>query len=199
MGPRILIKVVGGIAATIILGAVGSGLWERVLAPGLDWSFRTSVDLVSSLSLNYKNGIYRSAAQGFHEDYSLRVFAIVSLMLSLAAMVSTLVRDEHMRRVVLFLVRGRKEWLHRAALVGSLAFSLVVFYSIGHQEAVNRTVTYSIRSMDILRPHVGEQEYFAMLAEFYQIKSAKQFQHFHDSIIREARAAAVTLPEFEPL
>lgn len=38
-----IIKIALGIAATIVLGAIGSGLWERFLGPFLDWLTRQTI------------------------------------------------------------------------------------------------------------------------------------------------------------
>lgn len=199
MSASTLLKVAGGIAAAVILGAVGSGVWERLLAPGLDALFRASVDLISTVSLNYKNGIYKSAAQGFHEDFSLRLFAITLLLLALAGLIYAIKWQEDMNQITSHLVASSRGWLQWIVVVGTVAFTLSIFYVVGRHNAVNRTTTYAVRSMEILRPHIGEQKYLSMMSEFYQIRSAEQFQIFNSSLVGQAQSFGVTLPEFKPL
>ena len=73
-------KVLGGFAAAILLGAIGSGVWERLLSPLLDGGYRATVDLVSHVSVAYKDNIYLAASKGFREDLSLRTFSLVGVL-----------------------------------------------------------------------------------------------------------------------
>ncbi|QKQ25157.1 hypothetical protein [Candidatus Reidiella endopervernicosa] len=84
MNFKTILKVIVGIIVTIVLGAIGSGVWERILSPALDWIYRFSVGLISKVSIDYKNNIYEAAEMGFHEDFSFRLFLITTLLLSLA-------------------------------------------------------------------------------------------------------------------
>ncbi len=43
------LKIIAGILATILLGAVGGGLWERVLSPALDKLSRAAIQLVDGI------------------------------------------------------------------------------------------------------------------------------------------------------
>ncbi|MFA5906619.1 MAG: hypothetical protein WC836_22005 [Desulfobacula sp.] len=88
MRPQTIFKIIAGVVATVILGAVGSGVWERLLAPGLDWLFRVIVAAISWVSLNYKNGIYHAAALGFHETYSFRAFALIGVVFALLCLLT---------------------------------------------------------------------------------------------------------------
>ena len=199
MTPKTIWNILGGIAATVILGAVGSGVWERLLSPALDWMFRTSVDLVSTVSLRYKNGIYEAAAKGFHEDYSLRIFAIALLFLSLFFLIYAMRKHDGMNQRFIQPLLSRKGLAQWIAVVASIAFALMVFYSVARHQATNQITTYSIQSMDILRPYIGEEKYILFRSNFLLIKSADQFERFNLSLIQEAKAGGVSLPDFEPL
>ncbi len=199
MTPQTLLKVVAGAVATVVLGAIGSGVWERILAPALDGTFRASVDFLSTFSLNYKNGIYKAAAQGFHEDFSLRLFAIATLLMSVAALFFAMRWNEQLLRIVSPALERARGWLQWAAIVAALALSLTTLYSVGRHEAVNKTATYALRSLDVLRPHIGEQKYLGLLSQLYQVRSAAQFQDLNKSLVEQAQSFNVSLPEFVPL
>ncbi|MBU6391666.1 MAG: hypothetical protein KGQ83_05460, partial [Planctomycetes bacterium] len=190
MNSQKLLKIIGGIAAAILLGAIGSGVWERILSPGLNGFYRISVNVISSISLNYKDAIYKSAAKGFHETYSFRVFGIIGLLLVLAALFLVLVYINfwNTNRTSHFFAAFSNQWLRWQATVVCLAFALAVMYGLQRHYAINKTVTYAIRSTDILRPKIGEQKYFELLAEFYQIRTAKQFYSFNEAIIQQAHS-----------
>jgi len=199
MKPKTILKIVGGIVGTILLGAIGSGFWERLLAPGLDWIFRTSVQLINSVSLNYKNGIYEAAAKGFHEDYSHRVFLIGILLLSFFMSIYAARKHEKMNDRFLQRYLRHKEFFQNLAVLLTFAFIVMSFYSVGRHGAINQITTYSIQSLNILRPFVGEKKYLLLKSEFFLIRSFDQFADFNSLIIREANANNLNLPVYEPL
>ena len=58
-----VIRVVLGVAGTIILSAVGSGLWESVLGPGLHAGRNWILNSISLVFSGYKNEIYAQIAR----------------------------------------------------------------------------------------------------------------------------------------
>jgi hypothetical protein len=67
------------IIITIILGAVGSGLWEYMLKPIALSGTNFVLEIVTLGITKYKNGLYEDIAQGLHEQYSL---AFLTFLLS---------------------------------------------------------------------------------------------------------------------
>ena len=199
MRPLTIFKIIAGVGATVILGAVGSGVWERLLAPGLDWLFRVIVAAISWVSLNYKDGIYHSAALGFHETYSFRAFALIGLVLALFCFFAIYKYHERVRQRIATIEGTHKKWFQWAALIGVLAFNLIVLFGIQRHEAVNQTTTYVLRSLDILRPHIGDHEYNMKLSAFYQVRSAEDFYEVNKALEASAVKYGVRLPDFKPL
>jgi hypothetical protein len=76
-----LIKIILGMLGTIILWAVGSGLWERFLSKFFDTIANLSVEFVNSIFRSYKDGIYQTASLGLHENYSLALLGAAILFL----------------------------------------------------------------------------------------------------------------------
>ncbi|TOH81973.1 hypothetical protein CGI72_24115, partial [Vibrio parahaemolyticus] len=56
------IKSVGVVIGTLIVGGLGSGVWERILAPLYDFVMSWVARLLSQLSVNYENTIYINAS-----------------------------------------------------------------------------------------------------------------------------------------
>ena len=183
-----------GVIATIILGAVGSGLWERALSPGLDWLFRTFVDLTTSYTQAYQDKIYVSAAQGFRENFSFRVFMLISTLSALLFLFGSLILPGRPREQLAKLISSFRAWLPFVAMVCALSFSLMVSIAMGRHEAVERTVTYAVRSTDILRPYIGDHQYFLLISDFYQVRSRKEFDAFNEQVVRLAKEHGRTLP-----
>lgn len=107
--------------------------------------------------------------------------------------------NDRMARIASPVLARSRAWLQWAAIVAALALALTTLYAVGRHDAVNRTATYTLRSLEVLRPHIGEQKYFLLLSQFYQVRSAQQFQVLNTSLVEQARSFNVILPEFVPL
>jgi hypothetical protein len=57
-------KITAGVVATIILGALGSGLWETALRPSGSWIWRGILTAATLGSQSIKNQVYVEAAKG---------------------------------------------------------------------------------------------------------------------------------------
>jgi hypothetical protein len=84
-------------------------------------------------------------------------------------------------------------------LIGCLSLMILMASGVKRQEQVNKITTYSLRSLDILRPYFGEEKYIKMLSDYYQISNASQFYLFNNKIMHDANIYGVKLPEFKPL
>ena len=66
-------KAILGILATIILGAIGSGLWEIALSPLFKLIVNSVVDFFSSISISFENSIYTKVGDG-NKDVFVHLF-----------------------------------------------------------------------------------------------------------------------------
>jgi hypothetical protein len=71
-------KVVLGLIATIILGAVGSGLWDLAGKPATQWFGQAILTGATLGSSAIKDATYREAAKGFHEASALALVGLIS-------------------------------------------------------------------------------------------------------------------------
>jgi hypothetical protein len=78
-----LLKVLGGISAAIILGAIGSGVWARILSPFIDWVYIHIINIINTVYTGNKDSIYLAATQGFNDRYSIKTLSFVSMIIPL--------------------------------------------------------------------------------------------------------------------
>lgn len=80
MDRKAILRTTLGVLGAILIGAIGSGVWEHILRPSLSWT-RDSVLNVASLGIEaFKDDIYREIAQGFREAASRRIYSRVILL-----------------------------------------------------------------------------------------------------------------------
>lgn len=58
------IKIILGIIGTIVIGAIGSGLWERILSRIFDSATSSLAALFSLISKSYANSLYSDVGKG---------------------------------------------------------------------------------------------------------------------------------------
>lgn len=198
MNFKTILKVIVGIIVTIVLGAIGSGVWERILSPALDWIYRFSVGLISKVSIDYKNNIYEAAEMGFHEDFSFRLFLITTLLLSLALLLYVNSKFGKLPLILKNIINENSSISLMAKIIG-LSFVLFTMYTTSRHEAVHNIKSYSLVSMDVLRPYVGEDGYVQLKSDYLQIRTAEEFYRFNEAIIKYSKKHIVKLPKFEPI
>lgn len=77
-------SIIGGILSAIVLGAVGSGVWQYILDPLLSSGSRLTLNLATLGMESFKNDLYREIAKGFHEKASNALYAQFNMMFSIA-------------------------------------------------------------------------------------------------------------------
>lgn len=197
------IKIILGIIGTILLGAIGSGLWDRFLSGFFDSVVNVSVELVNLIFKTYKDGIYETASLGFHESYSLIwIMLVISLMplMYIQILRKHPVSGEKRKKVdnktADFIISNNGYKFILALTLTVLVLSIFIVSKVSY---TNRVITYSIRSLDVVKPFVGDKKHALLLSQFYQVRDTDDYDAFHDLIKTIARENELRLPENEPL
>jgi hypothetical protein len=189
------LRIFLGIISAIVLGAIGSGIWERILSPLVDNTFRFIIDSINLISTSYKDGIYLRSAKGFHEDYSFRLFAIFILIVTLYILIKIIILNPKSPFLEFYNVIIYSKFF--VLLV--FAFSLITMFSVNKNEYINSINTYAMQSINILRPYIGEENYIKILSDYHQIKTAKDFYKFNEKLLNESKSNGIELPKYDPL
>lgn len=206
MGGRSL-KVLGGLAAAILIGAIGSGVWEALLKPLLQYGAELVVWLSSWMSATFKDGVYREAAEGFHEKHSLVVITFMYgvmagttaglvfigplrgwLMNKMQTKPKTLAPTPDVTKQKLFL-----------SGVGILGIVALGMFITARESYINRIATWSLTSIECLNASITPSEYATLKAKYYRVSNANDFYEFHSQLTKTAKEKGIGLREFDPL
>ena len=189
-----------GIVGTIILGAIGSGLWERLLGPFLDWLTKFTIGLYASVIVTYSDSIYENASKGFHEYHSRSLY---SILISLLPMLYFLLLMRHPTQrgktedgLKVFLLSRNGYWFIFALAIAVTFGSLFSGLRLRH---INETITYSLASLEIIRPTVGEVKYIELRSRYYSMRTTSEFRSLNREITEAAIVKNRKLPAYEPL
>ena len=197
------IKISLGVLGTILLGAIGSGLWERFLSGTVDSVVDLSIVIVSSIFNSYKDGIYETASLGFHESYSLLLIMLFVMLMPLAYLrllrmhpIEVKRRRTSENKVGDFIVSEKG---YKFIFGLTITVMILCVFIISKISYTNRVVTYSMRSIDIVKPYISNNEYDLLKSQFYQVRNTDDYTMFNDKVKRISNKHNLKLPENEPL
>lgn len=206
-------KITLGILATIVLGALGSGLWELALKPGGYWIWHGLLTAATFGSKALKDQVYMEAAKGNHEaaaQLSFRVLgwflfaacgALASYLLDALRLVNAKDTEASDSDKAISSSPKRRKSL-RSAILGILVLTcfILVSFSIQQMEvgAANQAYTYFRQSITICRPYITEHQAEMLNSRFAAVRTRKEYIEITDDLKQIAVANHVKLPEFTP-
>ncbi|MFT7683326.1 MAG: hypothetical protein ACI935_002817 [Moritella dasanensis] len=194
-------KILLGVIVTIVLGAIGSGLWERVLSDSFDQFILWSINVINIIFTSYKDDIYASAATGFHESYALSTYGLIVSLLPVvyyAAVLRHPSRKANLEetatevRASHFTSSKNGYWFIVGLTFTVFAFSL---HTNAKMRYTNEVLTYSLRSLDIIEPYIDEHRFKILRSKFYQVKNTQKFEAFYSEINSVANKNSLGLPK----
>jgi hypothetical protein len=78
------LKWILGVLGALVVGALGSGLWQNVFGPALHFVTRWGLDLASLGFASYKNSVYQQIAADNQSEVSTSVLGLVTIILIIA-------------------------------------------------------------------------------------------------------------------
>jgi hypothetical protein len=198
-------KVVFGVVATVILGAVGSGIWELVFSPSVTWIGRGLLTLVTLGLDSVSDAIYVDVAKGHHERSSLAVYSFVAAVVLFAPLF--IAQGPLLRPKIRESIQGKKpeelEAMHKRLrrvfiyllLTMTLLGAAIFVRSLMHAYT-NNAVTYFNQSLTIVLPYVSPDEERRLRSEFARVSSKKEFEQLIKKLRDRAASNGIQLPQF---
>jgi hypothetical protein len=192
------VKILLSLLCAIVIGAIGSGLWERVLSHWYDGLINASVNMMSFLVSTYRDSIYKDVSDGFHEYSAVFVHAMVLMILPVLYFIIWLRHPESKPTIghpVREFIRSRRGYY----TIGIVTLSLFATFAISSFKIMytNRIVTHSLKTIDIVAPYVSEQENRQLLATFRSITTKQDYDDFAERVSSIAQTNSVVLPELK--
>ena len=212
-------KVISGLLAVVILGAVGSGLWDLALSPFLRWFVSVFVDAVSSVYTSYIDSLHGRIGAGFADYISLLPFVVWMTAFVLFPWAALLYAFRGLRQITAEITSLMKKAngetdekqvtpegllqrvvkLRKKLLIIAIPCCLVIslLYMSTFIEGIYtyKAGRYAQRSIEMLAPCVSNQMVLELRAEFRSVDSAQKFYDLDERLRGIAEEHGVVLPD----
>jgi hypothetical protein len=211
---RRLGRGVGYLAGTLVLGALGNGLWEAWMRPGFGWARNAALDVVSWGIRSQKDEVYRRVASGMHEGPALASeLLLVGIWSMIAFSVSMLLLHAQRRfradeprltrldRVLLGPDRTnfvRLGMVSRVLAVFITATVMMMTIGVIRDIYVSGAVSHYSQVRAIVAPYVTEQFLKQRDSEFARSRNRQQYVEVLLQFSKVAVDNHLDLPRFDP-
>jgi ABC-type arginine/histidine transport system permease subunit len=161
-------KWIFGICGSLIVAALGSGLWSVVFAPLGGTILKAFLSLVTLGISSARDSIYSSAARGFWERPSVLLLAFVATLILLFPLYFWL--RIWLSRPAASNWLSQKRRLFFWVLLLETFLCAVVFVQLTMASYTNRVIASFHQSLAIISPHISQEERNVLLARFAKIK-----------------------------
>jgi len=185
----------------ILLGALGSGLWD-ITRPTITWIGLKLLTLFTLGLESIQNNTYRDIAKGHHEFPSLFLLALIMTLFALGPLAFYAYRFFILRRLDQLI--DRDDTGHRITFARVLKVNIILSALIGIIFFIqlllinyeNSAITHFEQSLAIVAPYMNTDKEELLVARFAQIRNKDDYV----TIIRELEQVGdsnnVNLPHF---
>jgi len=203
-------SIVLWIIVTILLGSVGSGLWEIALKPGGFWFWHSILTAATFGSKFLKDQVYIEAAKGNHEAIAGHSAWILSLFLGIVSGAATsyaLINLKKMRTHE----NGESDWARilftsktfiRYFMLFVIFFVVYIMTTFFIQNlkvtTANELYTYFEQSLNICRPYISENQEQVLMSRYAALRTREEYIEITNDLKQIADSNHLNLPEFKP-
>ena len=198
---------------TIVLGAIGSGLWDWVLSDLLSWIGNTLVTLFGSLSNSYRDMVYNEInkgplypliAQPFFFWFMAIVTALLVGVMRLYMRIKSLKEkltgaDEETDKSIDERIEEISRHFKRRLL--PLIGIFFVFMLLQGWQAIykHKAALFIETSIEILAPYIDTNEILMLKSKYRQIDNSSRYYELVEILIKHASKSQISLSKFDPI
>lgn len=188
------------LAGTLLVGALGSGLWEAILKPSMLWFGTLMLDIATLGLSSLRDGMYLDVAKGTYERAGVMLLAMATGALCGLITVPIRIgrflrkRDEDGNTKAARELMLRNNWVFATF---ALAFIMVFFVSFFRINYIVRASNYAGQLQRITAPYVSESDRMMLDSELAQVKTRDDYVRLIDKLRKVASRNNVSIPEFD--
>ncbi|MGD1396438.1 hypothetical protein ACP6IB_26525 [Vibrio harveyi] len=186
-----------GIIGTVLLGALGSGLWELFLADALVFIGKGILSILSSLSSTYLDSLYKNIWKGSDYSYLHEIYVltfVTYLMMPILIIRSNRVRGNQ-RKEGDDSKTPKSKYFKLLVLLSALAITLTL--KVWETSFSVEKATKFRANIEILKADITVQEYDQLCALLYQVTDRQSALKLNERIDKYAHKHGVVLHDID--
>lgn len=192
-----IFRWLGWLVGVLVIGALGSGLWEVAFRDLYDSSLRFLLTLLTLGLDATRNSIYANIAQGHHEVPSLKLLFGFMIIVGIFPVATLIIVP-----IARYLFPTQQDEGQSPRCLGNIVAAMSLFLMLTAiteftiMTYTNRAITHFEHSLTICAPYLTIDEERAIRSQFTLLKTSADYE----AVIRRLHAVAaqhkITLPEF---
>lgn len=182
------------VLSTIILGAIGSGVWSYIGDPSIKWVAENYISAAHYLNNGYYDYLHSKIGNGQSQEIAIQsmyklniIYILVIALIAISFSLSNFIDNSKTSASIL-----SKFFIIFASimLLQTMATGIKDRYN-------NNAVVFLERSIEILSPNYDTKITLELRAEYRSIENASDFYLLYDKIIALGNQKNIRLPNFE--
>lgn len=205
-------KTILTILGTILLGAIGSGIWDWILADALTYAGNAVLKLFSMAFSGYLNALYKEVGKGSMYSMISSIFTMFFMLIIIFPAVAVMAinkkinmlvkqkceQDDETKSVDEKIDKITKLFKYRLLPVFGILV-VIVTLQIWQVSYTNSASNFIERSIDIVSPYVSSTERMVLISEYRSILNADGFYEIKNKLHELALKHSLELPEFSSI
>lgn len=214
-----IIRILG----IVLLGAIGSGVWQIVGAPVVTFISELIISSINLLVGTYKDSIYSNASKGFRESSATALYVLFFVLPPLIYLSYSFGKgygkraakkeiqniekesaNKHDDELEQLEYRRRKLQerlitLKRIRFAPILLLLVVALIAASQISYTNRIVTYVENTLDRLAPYENAMSILRLRAQFREVSTAEDYYLLYDLLESKLKEHGLESKSIEPL
>jgi NADH:ubiquinone oxidoreductase subunit 5 (subunit L)/multisubunit Na+/H+ antiporter MnhA subunit len=208
-----IISTIKWVLGTIVLGALGSGLWELFISDLFNWLGLASLELATNLFTDSKDKLYERVSDGAVVSYlklpATLITFILAILLPIIFLSNYIIEylinsfnegeEEHEEKYK-EQYKSSGNLTFRKYLIALMSIAVVLYALLAFRYLYTANAANFVeKSVDILAPHISENKKLALIAEYRSIKNSEDYEAIFSKLKDLEKEHGIELPEFEPI
>jgi len=166
-----------GIVGTVLLGAIGSGVWDWILSGFFSWLGASLLSIAGGISQTYLDLLYKDIWKGPNYAHLKEIYILTFVIYLMMPVL--LVFSRKKRKVS----KSKKPTNLIALLFLSASLAVMLTIKIWETTFTVKAASVLKANIFIVKPNISSEEYFNLESMLYSVKDEKSAIELKDSIV----------------
>lgn len=189
------------VAGSLLIGALGSGVWEALMRPALSWAAEGALNIATLGLTSLQDGMYVEVARGGYDRVGLGLLSLATGLLTALFFLPPMYFHARRRDKADALAGKPPSWVVRNKVlvltIYGAVFGAFIFISTSRVTYVVRAAAHLDQLQSIVAPDIGEHERLVFRSRASQVKNRDDYVLLERELTALARHNGHAVPSFD--